>query len=490
MPFFYRDRAGKCPFLETKLKIEPMDIKSLTRRVPALHRILRACYRRVSGRLIGDKIDDLTHRLDRIERILSNERKHALGADSTAFVMQHALASLRDRQTERPDAIAVVSILPPDKSGIAHFSLESFSAAGYPVDIYSPRLGLANYLELSARMEQNGGLHRVLPLELLSYGLSTLDYSACIFVLGNSDHNLAIYRAFRQWGQLAKLPIIHLHDPCLWNLVLAERPKDDIGLILRDTYPELALPPGVIGVGEALDIGALGARVLLGQYARHGVIVNSEAAYQLLSRELSGASIRTVFHPIFQQPVRHNSRNFNKSGPLRIGSFGIPDMEKCTETVLSAFSKLRSRRPDAELLLVGYGAPAYLRSLGFGPEQGVFASEPEDNDELVEIMSSCHVAVQLRRRNLGESSGVMAQLMCTRTPVVAFDIGAFGDYRGAVRLIPRESTDTQIADAIIQEYEVAPSRNDTMAKLIEERSPFRFCDAFRSAIADLSRVAV
>ncbi len=463
-----------------------MDIKSLTRRVPALHRLLRACYRRVSGRLIGDKIDDLTLRLDRIERILLNEREHTLGAGSTVFVMQHALASLRNRQVTRSDAIAVVSILPPEKSGIANFSLESFSAADYPVDFYCPRLGLANYLALSARMERNGSFHRVLPLELLGYGLSTLKYSACIFVLGNSDHNLAVYQAFINWRRLTKLPIIHLHDPCLWNLVMADRPGDDVDRIIRDTYPEITLPPGVIGVGEALDAGALGARALLAQRARYGVIVNSEAARELVLRELPGAPITTVFHPIFRQPSQHPSGNFRKAGPLRIGSFGIPDSEKCTEIVLAAFSKLRSRRPDAELLIAGYGAPTYLRSRGIGAEQGVFACEPEDSDALIETMASCDVAIQLRRRNLGESSGIMAQLMYARTPVVAFDIGAFRDYRGAVRLVPQESSDTQIANAIIQEYESAPFRKDAMAKLIEGRSPNRFCDAIRDAIAELS----
>lgn len=473
-------------FSDRDIKNMTMDIKSLVRRAPVFYRILRACYRRGSGRLLGDKIDDVASRLARIERFLSSSPDLALGAGSISIVAQHALAALREPKGDSSPALAVVSILPPEKSGIAHFTFEAFSAAGYPVDFYSPRLNLASYLALCARLEVEGKRHRVFPLDLLSYGLSTLRYSACVFVLGNSEHNLPVYQAFKQLGRLAKHPIIHLHDPCLWNLVTAYKPSDSIEDVMRASYSDIPLSRGLIGIQEALDLGALGTRCLLDGPKRPEIIVNSAAARQLLERELPGAPVRTVFHPIFTMSNYVRPVKGDKQGSLSIGAFGIPGPEKCTDLVLEAFREVRAILPEAKLILAGYGAPAYVRTRNIGPEQGVFASEPEDTDSLVEIMASCDVAIQLRRRNLGESSGIMAQLMSAEIPTVAFDIGAFQDYRGAVRLIPHSSRAKEIAQAVIEVQDTS-SQAKAMAQLIVERSASRFCQVFRDSVEDLTR---
>ncbi|HQT90087.1 MAG TPA: hypothetical protein PK677_16380, partial [Acidiphilium sp.] len=280
---------------------------------------------------------------------------------------------------------------------------------------------------------------------------------------------------------------VHLHDPCLWSLVVAAYPGNDMENIMRTSYPEISLPDGLIGINEALDRGALGSRKLLNQQDLRGIIVNSGAARRLVERELPNVPIRTIFHPIFKKLYAGPQPAVRKPGSLRIGSFGVPHAEKCTDLVLAAFFEIRLIRPDAELILAGYGAPEYIRSHNIGYEQGVFASEPEETDTLVETMATCDVAIQLRRRNLGESSGIMALLMSVGIPVIGFDIGAFQDYRDAVRLIPRSSTIKEISAAIIEEVQNSSAHKSAMADIIEARSPLRFCTAFKDAIADLAR---
>lgn len=468
-----------------------MDIGRLTRRVPAVHQLLRTIYRHVTGRALDEKFEQISAKVDRIERALGADQALDLGASSLVFVMEQSLEALRTPPPLHEGALALVSVLPPERTGVAHFSLEAFSAAEFPVDFYCPHLGLSEYLMLSARMASKGARHRILPLALLPYGLSTTHYAACVFVLGNSDHHLPTYRALKLWGRMGTPSIVHLHDPCLWNLVSSSRPGESIADILRPSYPSVVPPRGVVAPQEATRLGALGSRVLLASIGLRGIIVNSQAAREILATELPEMPVRTVFHPIFEQTSPSPSGQISRRTPgaLRIGSFGLAGSEKCTETVLAAFAELRKRNPGAELILAGYGAPVHARTSSLGPEQGVFASEPATAEELIELMASCDVAIQLRRRNLGESSGIMAQLMRAGTPVVATDIGAFRDYHGAARLMPPDSTPLQIAAALIEEAGNQKARASEASRLIEERSPAHFCRAFCYATQALLHTA-
>lgn len=457
--------------------------------MPVVHRILRAIYQHATGRTLDEKFNNIFLKLDRLEKALGTSSEQALGASSLVFVMEQALKALRTPQPYHEDALAVVSVLPPERTGVAHFTLEAFSSAGYPVDFYCPHLALADYLTLSGRMASSGDRHRVLPLDLLPYGLSTTYYSACVFVLGNSEHHLPAYRALKQWGGMGTPSIVHLHDPCLWNLVSSARDRDRIADMLRRSYPGLVPPRGIVTAQEAVGLGALGSRVLLDSIDLHGVIVNSPAARQLLAAEVPNIPIRTAFHPVFEVAGRGKTLPRRTPGALRVGCFGIPHQEKCTETVLAAFAELRRRHPNAELVLAGYHAPAYARASSLGVDQGVLASEPDSTGELIELMASCDVAVQLRRRDLGESSGILAQLMSVGTPAIATDIGSFRDYRGAARLMPPGSTPAQIAAAITEEAGNRHTRAADVARLVEERSPARFCQVFRNAVKALHHAA-
>lgn len=460
-------------------------IRNFIRGMPFANRILRPIYRRVSGRMLDEKFENIAMKLDHLEMVVKNSGQNILSANLFTFLIENSFKTFATSQPYHEDALAVVSVLPPERTGVAHFTLEAFIGAEYPIDFYCPHFTTTDYLALSARMASGKGRHRLLPLDLLPYGLSTRFYSACVFVLGNSEHHMPIYQALKQWGRMGKPSIVHLHDPCLWNLVAFSRPDDSIANILRTSYPELAPPPGNIAVEEALRLGALGSRVLLDSIDLHGVIVNSLAAGQLLAAELPNRPIRTVFHPIFANEGQRKSLHRQKLGPLRVGSFGIPSQEKCTDTVLAAFAELRRHYPDSELILAGYHAATYARASSLGAEQGIHAIEPQGVDELMALMVSCDVAVQLRRRNLGESSGIIAQLMSVGTPVIATDIGSFREYRGAVWLMPAGSTPEQIATAMMEEAGNRDMRADAVNRLVEERSPAHFSEVFRDAVQAL-----
>ena len=86
----------------------------------------------IAGYILVGNIYFYTSKIRWIKSAFSREPKNTR-YNSVAYIKQIALVALLARAKDRRAALAVVSILPPEKSGIALFSLEAFIAADYPI---------------------------------------------------------------------------------------------------------------------------------------------------------------------------------------------------------------------------------------------------------------------------------------------------------------------------------------------------------------------
>jgi glycosyltransferase involved in cell wall biosynthesis len=117
-------------------------------------------------------------------------------------------------------------------------------------------------------------------------------------------------------------------------------------------------------------------------------------------------------------------------GPV-IGSFGHLNASKRVPELLAAFARLRERRPDARLLLVGPAAPRFdVPSLG----EGVLREEYVDERRLWELMARCEACVSLRAPTMGETSGTAIRALSLGKPLVVSDLGWFAELPDEVAL--------------------------------------------------------
>jgi glycosyltransferase involved in cell wall biosynthesis len=187
----------------------------------------------------------------------------------------------------------------------------------------------------------------------------------------------------------------------------------------------------------AVDNGILGIRALYDIGVRHFVL-NSEAAARLVRDDLSegerGATrLDVLYHPVFEPEVTRREA-LRQDSALTIGTFGAPSVSKGTDIVIAAVRELRRRGVKAKLVVAGFDANYFADgelSKNDADRAWLELAEPSSERELQLDMLKCDVAVQLRRSNLGESSGVVPTLLALGVPTIVSSIGAFAEYGDA-----------------------------------------------------------
>jgi glycosyltransferase involved in cell wall biosynthesis len=364
-------------------------------------------------------------------------------ADSTL-----AMLEANQPDTTRPPRLAFVTCLPPDATGIANFALKQLSAIDTAVDVFSQVRDVAHFLRVRAVLAaETSGRVRLHPMSSLLARDVTNRYEKLVFLLGNSKHNFEIFRRMEALGGLGAGDriVCHLHDPCCHNVVQLGKGLEPGPYLtyLGRLYdkPELAASWG----GEnwqahklAVDAGILGIRALYDVGVRH-FIVNSQAAARIVHEDLSAdesqqTRVDVLYHPVFEPEVSRRDA-LPHEAPLTIGSFGAPSRSKGSDVVLDAVRELRRRGVDARLILAGFDANYFVGAeLARGEGRGwLELAEPATERELQLDMLKCDIAVQLRRSNLGESSGVVPTLLALGIPTIVSSVGAFAEYGDAVQ---------------------------------------------------------
>src|SRR5436305_10139283 len=106
--------------------------------------------------------------------------------------------------------------------------------------------------------------------------------------------------------------------------------------------------------------------------------------------------------------------------------------------------------PDAELILAGYLVSVYAAENSVDPsESGLQVVDSPSEEELLNLMASIDVAVQLRSENRGESSVIVHQLLGLHRRVIVSAHGAYSELGDAVVQISPDSSEAAIADTIV-----------------------------------------
>jgi glycosyltransferase involved in cell wall biosynthesis len=305
--------------------------------------------------------------------------------------------------------VAYYSPLPPSRSGIADYSALLLPALEGRVEVVlarpgrfrrAPKADVALYhvgndpeahgwiVEALRRRPGVVVLHELV-LHHLVAGITLARGDAAGYLAAmERDHGLA--------GRLLAYGVLDNRIPPLWET----RPQD---------FP-LA--------GEILRLA-------------EGLIVHSRYVEEGARRLGYAAPIARIPHPAW--PARDSSA---ARGPL-IGCFGHLNESKRIPQLYAAFARLRKRRPDARLLLVG-GASSRLA--GLDTPEGVTREGYVDEQRLWSLMESCDIVVSLRSPTMGETSGTVVRALSVGCPLVVSDVGWFSELPDdvAVKIAPDE----------------------------------------------------
>ena len=186
---------------------------------------------------------------------------------------------------------------------------------------------------------------------------------------------------------------------------------------------------------------------LAGEVLQHatGLIVHSHYVEQRVRETGYAGPIVRIPHPAWPIPALTPA---NVEGDPIYGCFGHLNETKRIEELVSAFARLRERRPGARLILVGSLAVRLNRlELPEGVEHRDYVPE----DELWSLMAACDAIVSLRSPTMGETSGSAIRALSLGKPLVVSDVGWFSELPGdAVLKVPVDEDEEDVLLASLE----------------------------------------
>ena len=186
---------------------------------------------------------------------------------------------------------------------------------------------------------------------------------------------------------------------------------------------------------------------LAGEVLQHatGLIVHSHYVEQRARETGYAGPIVRIPHPAWPIPALTPA---NVEGDPIYGCFGHLNETKRIEELVSAFARLRERRPGARLILVGSLAVRLNRlELPEGVEHRDYVPE----DELWSLMAACDAIVSLRSPTMGETSGSAIRALSLGKPLVVSDVGWFSELPGdAVLKVPVDEDEEDVLLASLE----------------------------------------
>ncbi len=355
--------------------------------------------------------------------------------------------------------LAYFSPLNPQPSGISDYSeellmhLRSYLDIDLFVDGFSPdnpqvanHFGVIDYQNDTAALDQ----------------LS--DYDAVLYHIGNDyRYHSGIYSAMQRTAG-----IVVFHDFALQDFFLGMARQQGRMSIYFDEIEAGHGREERLRAEEYFNRGAapfhesaplqfpLNSRIAR---SAEGIIVHSEWVRERLEAVASGVPITCIKHHITQRaaetPANHKD---NPGGPVRIASFGLITPDKAIERILRALAALRERL-DFHYTMVGSAAnfpelPDLIRK--FVLEKHVTLTGYVSLEEFQQRILETDIAINLRERPVGATSGSLCRLMAAGIPAIVSNVGAFSELPDdAVVKVDHD----QFGDALLQAY---------LSKLIED----------------------
>ena len=305
--------------------------------------------------------------------------------------------------------LAVLTPLPPAKTGVAHYSSMLLPALRHAIESDSTRAA-----RHPQRLDAFGSLE--------DYDSSI--YDQVIYQLGNNPHHAWIYEeAMRRPG------VIVLHDLVLHHLIV------EMTLACGDADAYVAAleanhgPAGAAwargraaGLHSEMGNFLLPASVSVAQRSKAVIVHNQYAADRLRSFGVT-TPIHVVPHP--HVPETRPFPAAAPSGRRVIGFFGFLTSAKRAEIVLEAFHVARQRDPRLELLIVGEPAPNIDLDILRG--EGITLTGYVEDDEFPRYYALADRFVNLRYPTAGETSGTLIRALDAGKPVAVSDYAQFAE---------------------------------------------------------------
>jgi glycosyltransferase involved in cell wall biosynthesis len=359
------------------------------------------------------------------ERKLDERHTWRRVADRTVEVYDELSTKPRPpRRRER--RLALVTPLPPQRSGIADYSYRLLVALKElcAVDAYVDASADDVEAPSSVAVERLSHLRQVERIRGW--------YDAVVYCLGNSEHHVAALGLLRERPGFVLAHDVRLSG--LYSWAAANRPDlEPRGFYgaLRSMYgyrlpPEIGLG-GWLSYEEADRYGIFMAQEALALSRRF--FVHSSYAAQIARLEaLPGDEDKVEVLP-FACPEPSQVRPEEPMEPV-VATFGLVAPVKQTEKVVRAFGVVAREHPSATLAVVGPagadGALEMCRRLAAdsGLGERVRVTGEVDEDEFRAWLGRATVAVQLRQTSNGESAASVADCLAAGVPSIVTAIGS------------------------------------------------------------------
>jgi glycosyltransferase involved in cell wall biosynthesis len=333
------------------------------------------------------------------------------------------------RPVRRRARIAVVTPLPPQRSGVADYSFRMLSQLVAHCDVDA-------FVEVDPReVEAPPGvsvdhIHRFDTKERVRAG-----YDSVVYCLGNSEFHaetLALLR--RRRGGVVLAHDVRLSGLYSWTAAHRSHLLP-FGFLdaLRSMYGHRVPAPvgesGWLDYDEADRHGIYMAREAIGLADRY--LVHSRYAAQIARLDAGPGDEHKVevIQYRFPDPSELPRPRPDEDAPV-IVSLGLVAPVKQTAKIVEAFGHVARRHPTATLAVVGPSV-SDLESercveivRAFGIEDRVRMTGAVDDDEFRGWLERAALAVQLREHSNGETQGTIADCLAAGIPTIATALGS------------------------------------------------------------------
>ncbi len=355
--------------------------------------------------------------------------------------------------------LAYFSPLTPQRSGISDYSEELLPLLAEDAEIALFVDGFQPMnRELTSRFEVFDYRRKRSHLRKLD------DFDVVIYHMGN-DHR---YHAGMLEAMQTRPGVVVFHDFALQDFFLGlARDRNDLRVYLN----EVERCCGWKARDEAAEFLSRGATPAIankplesplnGSIAQsaEGIIVHSAWQAERFARLAPGVPCARINHHITREAAAGAPRlDRSASGPVQIASFGLITPDKGIERALRILAKLKSVY-DFRYTLVGSDSnfPELPQIIArYGVSDRVAVTGHVSLEEFQQWIARTHIAICLRERSVGATSGSLCRIMASGVAAIVSDIGAFSEFpNDAVVKVEHENA----TDALIEAY---------LRKLIED----------------------
>jgi glycosyltransferase involved in cell wall biosynthesis len=170
------------------------------------------------------------------------------------------------------------------------------------------------------------------------------------------------------------------------------------------------------------------------------------------------------------------------------GSFGHVNESKRIPQLFSAFERLRARRPDARLLVVGAWSPRFA---DLAAPAGVIRKDYVPEEELWRLLAACRAIVSLRWPTMGETSAAAIRALSLGKPLVVSDVGWFSELPDSVAVkVAVGDGEVEALERALEQVAASPEMGAAALRLARtEHDLDRVADLYAAALREAAAPA-